>query len=573
MTEWRLSNQSQSATTSNKLATNSTVLEFKSIKHTENAGVYVCHSENLMNDSFGDARRGLAEFTVDIEVRFKPQMNTVYKKLAAISLDDNVSLENGTISQNISCMTMANPAPVFNWFKNGMKIPTSSIKYSISQVRSKSKNLYESVLVIHDLNENDDLNQKYVCETSNTLGSSQIEIELVAKSRPDQPTEIRTLRVDFMTINLAWSAGFDGGLTQTFALKLNDTMIDLNPQANNSVLTVRDRDSRFRIIKYSPSLINITNLNPDTVYSLSLSAKNSLGNSDWSEPVVVKTRPIDQSQVSALAEFDTMFLNVPKNRLEFTFKQPEMLSSETINSESNSSTHLPSISSLIPVCLNISVTLYRPTSNNQNKFSFVKCLSLNDSYTSQRVLQFDLMPQQDVLMVSSESHDDQERFNAKQIKSMRVSVCFELNNSVCTKPISAIIDTYNKLSHSSLLLNKKTGDKNGNTPDDYFNTDYESTENSLFDKLGLSSKLKSLMSPHTISTTLIVSIGVCIATLIIILFGMIICCMRKHNFKMCKHVLSQANAGIMNDNCCGKQNSDFLSTGSPDQNNKFTKEM
>jgi hypothetical protein len=62
----------------------------------------------------------------------------------------------------------------------------------------------------------------------------------------------------------------------------------------------------------------------------------------------------------------------------------------------------------------------------------------------------------------------------------------------------------------------------------------------FFDSLNLSHKIKSFISTNsTIPVTLIVSICVCILTLLIVLFVTIIFCMRKRNFKMCKNLIAQ----------------------------------
>lgn len=89
-------------------------LEFKSIRHTDTqSAYYVCVAVNSMNDSFGQVKMGERRFKFDIDVRFKPQMNVVSKKLAvAVPLESSVTVVN---SQNISCVCMANPQPVFIW--------------------------------------------------------------------------------------------------------------------------------------------------------------------------------------------------------------------------------------------------------------------------------------------------------------------------------------------------------------------------------------------------------------------------------------------------------------------------
>ena len=142
--EWR--HYSNEITQISTLVSTSQLLEFKSIKHTETNGYYVCSAQNDMIDSFGKRKKVTKQSSqVEINVKFMPQLNLVNKKLAV-----NLS----QLNQNITCLTLANPQPTFNWYKNGNKINTNP-KYTISNVEIKSKNVYENVLTINNLNEYD----------------------------------------------------------------------------------------------------------------------------------------------------------------------------------------------------------------------------------------------------------------------------------------------------------------------------------------------------------------------------------------------------------------------------------
>lgn len=365
-----------------ELISNSSLLDLKSIKHKENSGVYICVALNQMQDSFNLTKSGQNSQEIELNIRFAPLMSVLSKKQAA-----NVT-QNST---SISCLTMSNPRPEINWFKNGLKLNTASgSKYKV-QILQKSKNFYESILTLNSLDEFD-LNKKYECEAVNLLGSNKIDVELVPVSKPDRPVELRALYVDFMTITLAWSPGFDGGLEQTFSIQLNDSIIELNSS-----------DSKI------PGLVNLTNLFYQTMYSIRLQAKNSLGSSDWSEYILVRTSDIQESDRELLPSFDTLFLNVPKNRLEYQFKEIKQ--------------------NQIPLCLNLSIN------QTDNIDYFKNCLpfSLNTS-------QFSL----------------EQGLNSKNIKSLKASICFRLKPTICSSlPTNAIIDTYNKISHSSLLSSKK----------------------------------------------------------------------------------------------------------------------
>jgi hypothetical protein len=90
------------------------VLEFKSIKYSDNSGYYVCYAANRMSDSFGMHRIGETKVDIYLNVRFMPRISMSAKKTAA-----NVTGMNGGASSrqkhDIKCLAMANPQPTFNW--------------------------------------------------------------------------------------------------------------------------------------------------------------------------------------------------------------------------------------------------------------------------------------------------------------------------------------------------------------------------------------------------------------------------------------------------------------------------
>lgn len=283
--EWR--HYSNESSPESKLLSKSAILELKSIKHLETNGYYVCSAQNEMIDSFGKRKSGARQSDhVEVNVRFEPQMNVGERKLA-------VDL-NQTRAQNLICLAMANPQPVFSWFKNNVKLILGQSKYSFSSVITRSKNVYENVLTINNLNELD--LAMYKCEATNQLGTNSLVTNLVKLSKPDTPTELRPVYTDFMTLSLAWSAAFDGGLSQSFQIKLNDTVYTSSIQSN---------------------LANLTNLNYDTLYAIRIRAENRLGSSDWSEPLLVRTHDLTEKSLGLLPIFNSLHLNVIKSQLEF----------------------------------------------------------------------------------------------------------------------------------------------------------------------------------------------------------------------------------------------------------------
>jgi hypothetical protein len=411
--EWRhytdIVLQNNATSSEYQLVAKTSVLDFKQVTNREHAGFYECHATNLMRDSFGVTRTGSTRTRIELNVRFMPKISVIAKKLAA-----NLS---STQPQEITCMTMSNPQPGFKWYKDGIELNTvRSRKYTSSGVLVRSRNVYESTLLIHDVTLSSDLNRVYKCEAYNLLGLSAVEIELVPLSRPDPPTSLRVLYLDYETVTLTWSAGFDGGFEQTFQLQINDTTNQFEIDSSNGT----HLPSNIRHAKYGASLLNLTRLVYDTTYSIRLQAKNQLGSSDWSEPLLVKTLDLTLNDTYLLPQFDTLFLNVPKNRLEYTFRNVSQQQQQP------------------EACLKIQV--------NQDNSWLRQCLPFN--YLA-RKFSFDL---------------DDKSFNVRLVKSIGVAACFQAKQNVCTPLTKAIIDTYNKLSlnddqsstgisHSSLMDN------------------------------------------------------------------------------------------------------------------------
>ena len=462
-----------------------------------------------MNDSFGVARTGENRLSAEINVRFMPQMNVIARKMAA-----NLTKERAidTPKHTISCMTMANPQPAFTWSLNGVKLNTSSAKYTSSGVFVKSKNLYENSLIISELSDVD-LNKKYVCEASNTLGSNKLEVELVPLSKPDKPAELRVLYVSFYMITLGWSSGFDGGLEQTFTLEINDTLVELN---------TAHHQSKYGLIKYAPSLVNITNLSFDTTYTIRVLSRNKLGASEWSDYVIVKTSDLTSSDAFLLPVFDTVFLNVPKNRLEYTFRPHESnLISAYLTNESPIEASNRSAEILAPICLNIK-TVMNVSSESSKSLEFDRCLPFSYAENTKQFA-FDSLAETDLGLIDRSEPGLRHKFDSLKISSIKISVCFRIKSYICTTPsTNAIIDTYNKKSYSSLMsANKKPIDAH----EDFI------LNNSI------------LPNGLTIPVTLIIGICVCIVCLLILLFSTVIYCIRKRNFKLCKALLSSDLSG------------------------------
>lgn len=66
----------------------------------------------------------------------------------------------------------------------------------------------------------------YVCTVKNKLGESKIPYELVIKSKPNSPTDLKIVNVTQNSITLSWTLEFDGGRYFELNFNVNDNTGD-----------------------------------------------------------------------------------------------------------------------------------------------------------------------------------------------------------------------------------------------------------------------------------------------------------------------------------------------------------
>ena len=478
------------------VVSNNSLLSIESVRQTEASGYYVCIAINQMNDSFGLNRVGkdLSDI-VELNVRFMPK-TTVFNKKIAVNVTQIT--EAKSYKQKLTCMSVANPRPEFNWYKDGERLLETELysKYTIVSTPLKGKYAYESTLTINDLNVSN-LNRNYECDAVNLLGTSRVKMELVPLSKPDKPTEFNLVYSDFMSISLSWLPGFDGGLPQSFKLKLNDSILNVD----NS--TCNESEYAVCIRKDGLNLLSIMNLKYNTIYSIQLIGFNQLGMSEPSDSILVKTNDLTKADDYLLPVFESLYLNVPKERLEFKLK-----SKFTSRPRPNS---IPFSFNLIVETMERPQVLYKlKTSLNlprkQEQFSFVELADKELQLESMKQTFMNAKPE---LVV----------FQSRQVKSMKISICFMTNQNLCSAtPTPVVIDIFDKFSHSSPMSNSPQ----------LTNSNDESVRGVQISK----------NNSQTIPIALIIGICVCILLLIMFLFLTIIYCIRRRNFKICKNILT-----------------------------------
>ncbi|CAJ0953721.1 unnamed protein product, partial [Mesorhabditis belari] len=254
-------------------------------------GNYTCAAQN----GGGEA----AKTWSIVRVVHSPQiLNDVYngESLAAVDLETTA---------RISCRVSARPEPTFKWFKDSVEIEEGE-RFAISANRLSSRpDEFESVLSFTDATKAD--YGKYMCRATNGKGpKAEVVILLKEKSKPEPPQQIQTVSTSPTSLNIAWKRGFDGGYSQTFILEYKRINPFTEKVADEEAVTtievknlqrieVRNKDSNRA--KRSPTMTslvayNLTGLLPQSTYYIKLKAKNEIGTSDFSSPIVSTTGDI-----------------------------------------------------------------------------------------------------------------------------------------------------------------------------------------------------------------------------------------------------------------------------------------
>ncbi|GFY74005.1 neurotrimin [Trichonephila inaurata madagascariensis] len=178
-------------------------------------------------------------------------------------------------SAELVCIASGNPAVTFAWSFNGSTISTGqseSPKYSVRQ-RRKHGNEWWSTLMVKSITEGD--YGVYTCIAGNQMGHDFIGFNIVKRSIPDSPEALESMNVSHQGALLVWAPGFDGGLTQSFQLR-----IQKNQEAPLTFIHIPMNSTSYML----------SGLDQGTSYEVSISAKNALGESPYTSPITFKTK-------------------------------------------------------------------------------------------------------------------------------------------------------------------------------------------------------------------------------------------------------------------------------------------
>ncbi|XP_067882382.1 nephrin [Heterodontus francisci] len=202
MVIWKWTGQGREVTEDDQLFMNNTTKLIIEDAKRSDAGRYECSADNGISPE--------ATASAQLIVQFKPELQkAVELSKVAVSGDE-------TTTAILTCKAEGIPNVEFDWAKNGVTLDPNNPRYL--QTTLHEGPLHTAQLSIVNASAALDY-ATFTCTAQNPLGLDVFDIHLVSSSRPDPPTGLKVLSKTHNSVTLAWSAGFNGGLEQTFQVR------------------------------------------------------------------------------------------------------------------------------------------------------------------------------------------------------------------------------------------------------------------------------------------------------------------------------------------------------------------
>ncbi|XP_053254346.1 nephrin [Podarcis raffonei] len=221
------------------------------------AGLYECQADNGISPAARSSAR--------LIVRYPPEIikSPGLRKVAASG--------DGRSQAALQCRAQGVPTVHFSWAKNGVSLDLQSESSQVNRYTAAAEHegsLHTGTLTIANVSAVLDY-ATFTCTASNELGTDTLDIQLLSTSRPDPPSGLKVVGVAHNWLALEWSPGFDGGLQQSFRVRYHW------PAAPS-----------FRYVDVFPPqspAFTLMGLRPNTIYNVSVNARNALGESDFAD--------------------------------------------------------------------------------------------------------------------------------------------------------------------------------------------------------------------------------------------------------------------------------------------------
>ncbi|CAG5008727.1 unnamed protein product [Parnassius apollo] len=208
-----------------------------------------------------------------------------------------------TAAVALSCEARGDPPIQLHWTHNMQRLDLSTYRISVSEKRSDSG--ASSTLSIAHAQRRD--SGVYRCRAENAYGRDELLIYLAVQEFPEAPRGLSVTRRESRGARLSWRRGYDGN-ARLRAYRLQYRVVGAEPRTAQradwtdaptrelppDLLIQRkeslDPDSEV-ILEYQ-----VDGLRPATAYALRLAAVNDIGDSEYSESVIVQTLEEEPSE-------------------------------------------------------------------------------------------------------------------------------------------------------------------------------------------------------------------------------------------------------------------------------------
>nr|XP_056702386.1 nephrin [Euleptes europaea] len=216
------------------------------------AGLYECQVDNGISPA--------ARSSALLVVQFPPEITKSpgMRKVGATA--------DGISTATLLCHAQGVPPVEFSWAKKGVALDLQNPRYTVLTEHKAS--LHTGILTIANVSSAHDYGF-FTCTASNVMGADKLDIQLLSIGRPDPPTGLKVVAVGHNWLALEWTPGFDGGLKQSFHLRYHQP-------GTPSFLEVD-------VFPPQSPMFTLTGLHPNTPYNVSVSARNALGASDFTD--------------------------------------------------------------------------------------------------------------------------------------------------------------------------------------------------------------------------------------------------------------------------------------------------
>lgn len=201
------------------------------------------------------------------------------------------------------CRARGAPNVTFTWYREGSIIKSKSPaqctieefrtqKYWIKDTVQLDLINFQSELLINKVSSSD--YGLYKCIARNILGFDSNSVNFSHPLKPDTPLALMVINRTFHSITLKWIPGFDGGLIQSFRIRFKTISKSLSPFVNgvgasgDIVAGTNDNEPFIYTDVYpkNTTIFEVGPLSSSTIYSFSIMAYNSLGDSNFTTDIV-----------------------------------------------------------------------------------------------------------------------------------------------------------------------------------------------------------------------------------------------------------------------------------------------